>query len=103
MHSSLHIKTDGSVTEVTPANGIKFTYDELRGFIGGAPKLVEIVPMPDGRVLVCDEEGKLVDEPGINETASQIWREQYPIDRYPISNDGIVVGDVLICDGTLLG
>lgn len=100
---ALHIKVgDGEGREVKPANGSTFTYDELRAFIGGAPKLVEIVPLPDGRVLVGDEEAKLTDNYEINQLATAIWRKVYPIEKYPVNNDQHIAGDVLICPASLL-
>lgn len=100
---ALYIKADTLVAEdVKPANGSTFTYEELRKFIGGAPKLVEIVPLPDGRVLIGDEEAKLADNYAINQLATSIWREAYPIGKYPINNDQHIAGDVLICPVSLL-
>lgn len=100
---ALYIKVgDGQGREVKPANGKTFTYDELRTFIGGAPKLVEIVPLPDGRVLVGDEEAKLTDDYKINQLATAIWRKVYPIEKYPHNNDEHIAGDVLICPVSLL-
>lgn len=92
------LKTDGTVTEVKPANGKYFVYDELRKFVGG---MVEIVGIPDGRAVVCNEEGKLTGLP-TNQAATALWKEQYPIAQYPGNNDELMVGDVLVCPSKML-
>jgi hypothetical protein len=42
---------------VEPRNGSDFQLDELQGFIGGG--CIELVYLPDGTLMVIDEEGKL--------------------------------------------
>lgn len=47
------MKADGTVEAVTPANGKKFTLEELQGFVGG---YIELLPLRGRRVL-CNEDG----------------------------------------------
>lgn len=65
---------------------------ELQDFVGG---LVQIVPLPSGNDLICNDEGRLSGLP-INEQASVLWRTEYPIERYPNNNPPTIHGDVLI-------
>ena len=81
------IKTDGSITEITPANGKTFTYDELKGFING---WLEFIYLPNGDPIILDEEGKLKQLPR-NERATLMAR------TCGISEDDFLVGDVLVC------
>jgi hypothetical protein len=85
--------------EVKPKNGKSFSYEELREFVGG---MVEIVPMPDGRSMVVNEEGKLS---GLehNVKASEEWMKQYPISQYPLNNDQTIVGNALLATDAELG
>lgn len=71
-----------------PANGKTFSYEELQSAIGGG--WIEIVPFPDGRFVVCDEEGKLKEFP-LNVAATDVWLSVFgPTD--------VLVGDILIAD-----
>lgn len=79
-------RTDGSTTEVAPANGKTFTLAELQGFVGG---IIQIVPMPGRRrSFVCHDEGRLIGLP-LNPAATARWEEVYG------ATDELV-GDVLI-------
>lgn len=90
------IKTDAAPIDVEPANGFAFTLEELQKFVeGGGSKTVQFISFPDGRQLVCNDNGLIVGLEA-NEIASQIWKEQFPIDKYPHNNGGTVVGNVLI-------
>jgi hypothetical protein len=91
-------KTTGEKIEVTPKNGTDFVYEELTAFVGG---MVEIVPLPSGRVMVCNEEGRLIGLPH-NALASQVWNAEYPINQYPLNNPQDVRGDVLFCESNLI-
>lgn len=86
------IEVGADPVEITPANGKSFTYEELKGYINGT---LTIVPLPDGRSIVADDNGKLLDLP-VNEKASEFWQEQYPISKYPFNNDGTLVGTVIV-------
>jgi len=50
------IGVDGSEREVSPGNGHSFTLEEMQGFVQG---YIQILGLPDGRVIVMNEEGKL--------------------------------------------
>lgn len=98
MQKSMLYKTDGTVVEVEPGNGRSFSYLELSGFVGG---MIEIVPLPDGREIVVNENGKLEGLP-VNPGATALWKQLYPIDKYPHNNDELIVGDALVCDTKFL-
>jgi len=92
------IKADGTVEKVRPHDGKKFGLTELREMVGGT---IDIQLKPAyGRgarqAIVVNDNGKLNGLP-VNEVASKIWREWYPIEKYPYNNDGLIVGDVLVC------
>lgn len=68
----LLIKPDGSITTVTPANGKKFTLDEMQKLVGGyiehipfrlhKPNLAALPKNAKGKTVCqgwCDEEGKI--------------------------------------------
>jgi len=87
-----YYKTNGEVKEVSPKNGRYFTLEEMEKMVGGS---IEIEPLPSGKSIVVNEEGKLI---GLdkNEKASEEWLKEYPYDKYPFNNDGTIVGDALI-------
>ena len=86
-----YYKTNGEVKEVSPKNGKWFTYEELKEFVGG---MIEIVPLPSGKSIVVNEEGKLI---GLlkNEKASEEWLKEFSLSEYPFNN-GTIAGDALI-------
>jgi hypothetical protein len=90
MYATL-LQVNGLKNRVTPENGKSFSLKELQGYVGG---LIEFVYLPDGCSLVINEEGKLE---GLeqNDIASDIFQKAYPIEKYPINNDGLIVGDAL--------
>lgn len=77
------IKTNGEVVEVEPKNGTDFVYAELTKIVGG---YIEIVSVPDGRLMVVNEEGK-IQGLAFNKAAT---------DLYNVPTD-FIVGDVLVC------
>jgi len=87
-----HIRTDGTESIVSPADGKEYTLEELQGYVGGT---IQMVPFPDGRILVANDNGRLEGLP-LNEQATTIWKEQYPADKYPHNNTDAIVGDVLV-------
>lgn len=98
--AAVWIKADGFVADgVMPENGKHFSLAELKKFIGGGT--VAFTPMPSGHLMICDDNGKLNRLP-VNEKASEVWRDEYPREKFPHNNDGIIVGDVLICPSKLL-
>ena len=76
------IKTDGTKQNIEPKDGKTFSLKELQEAVGG---YIELVPLNDGKLLVCDEEGKLKANAQINEEASRIANQQ-------------IVGQVIIID-----
>lgn len=86
------ITIDGTEKKVSAINGKKFSLDEMQKYVGG---LIDLIRFPDGRTMIVNDEGKLDDLP-VNGKASAIFRRQFPIEKYPHNNDGIIVGDVLI-------
>lgn len=92
MNKAILIKVSGEKKLVVSEKSEGFSLKELQGFIGG---IIQIVPMPKGRELICHDEGKLI---GLleNAEATKIWKEAYPIEEYPHNNDELIVGDILI-------
>ena len=86
------LRVDGTKEDITPKK--KFTLKQLQDFVGGT---IDIQPLPDGREIMVNDNGKLIGLP-INDQATKIWKEQYPIEKYPFNNDGLIVGDVLILE-----
>ena len=80
------IRTDKTRTEIEPNNGNKFTLEELQEYVGGH---IECPRLPDGSVMILNEEGKIRGLP-INYSATQIW-----IDRFGVSSD-VILGDVVL-------
>ena len=82
--------TDFTIKEITPANGIYFTLEEMQENVGG---LIQIIPLDgeghEDRLLVVHEEGKLIDLP-YNLPATLIWVLYYGDTDY-------VSGNAIIC------
>lgn len=101
----MHIKLGGqyavSDTAVAPANGKRFTLDELQGLVGGTIDIARLPEIPGNLVMVMNDNGKLLDL-RVNEIASEIWRAAWPIGKYPYNNDGTIVGDVLIAPRSMV-
>lgn len=89
-------KTNGEVIEVSPKNGKTFELEELQAIVehkvDGVPyHYIEIINLRDGRLMVVNEEGKLIDAP-MNNKATDIFVQSFgAVD--------IVVGNVLVCNG----
>lgn len=78
-------RTNGDVEIIEPKNGTDFQLEELSAIVGGH---IECLNFTDGSLLVCNEEGKLMNLP-YNERATDLVRKNG-------CND-YIVGDVLIC------
>lgn len=76
------IKTDTTITEIEPKNGTDFNLQELYEAIGCS--LIEVVYLPDGRLMIADEEGSY-NKPVLNFIASAMAGTQ-------------IVGNVVVCD-----
>lgn len=80
------IFSDGATKNVEPSNGTDFSFEELRGFVGG---YIEIVRLSKSQVMVVNEEGKIYNLPQ-NEKATMLVNIAGVRD--------VVVGNVLVCD-----
>lgn len=78
---------DGMQKEVKPKVEKGFSLEELQSYVEGN---IECVELPDGMVLVVNEEGKLKNLP-VNRLATQEW------EKYFGATD-IIVGNALICN-----
>lgn len=81
------LRADGTSQQVQPRNGTDFQLDEVKAIVGG---WVEIVGLADGRLMVCNEEGKLIGLPpnfAATELFNQGGRMWYDV----------IMGDVLVC------
>ena len=69
---------NGTQTTVTPASPPAFSLEELQAMVGG---WLEVVYLPDGNLLVIDEEGKLKNYPRNEQAtrlaASRLFRGDY--------------------------
>jgi hypothetical protein len=75
-------KTDGTAHTIHPANGSKFTLEELQKFVGG---YIEKIPLSDfGSPAFCNEDGRLLKLP-VNTVASKMYFTQ-------------ILGDVIVCE-----
>ena len=85
---------DGRREEIGPENGTDFQLAELQRIVGG---YIEIVPTTDGRVMVLNEEGKVLGLPR-NEQATALvhWLSSEEIERIKAMYGGqvMIVGDV---------
>jgi len=88
------ITPTGKRTTVTPAAGIEgFTLHELYTLLDCTLVETVMLPYPPGALLVCDEEGKLVDKPH-NEHADQ---QAFLQGATWFGVQDWLVGDVLFC------
>jgi len=81
------IKTTGEVIETKPKNGTDFSLEELNEVVGG---YIEVISLHDGRLIVCDEEGKLKGKDR-NHKATEFF-------RLTLLTTDFLVGDVLVCN-----
>ena len=66
---------------VEPENGSDFSLKELQTMVGGC---IEIVNLPSGKIMVVNEEGRLIGLP-INSIATELY-------------GGLIVGNALVCN-----
>lgn len=76
-----------TVEVVEPANGTDFSLGELQGFVGG---LIDIVELPDGLIMVVNDEYLFNGSP-LNPLASAM-----------VGEGGHVRGDVLVCPSEMV-
>ena len=84
--SAIQLKTDGELTEVAP-NEKEVTLKELYDLC--SCDLVECVYLPNNKIMIVDEEGKLKEKPEINLLATMIASHCY-------KNFMVICGDVVI-------
>lgn len=100
---------NGETKEVQPANGVSFKLKEVQAIVGG---LVEVVDLPNGDIMLINEESKLI---GLerNEAATKLaelpsaldrwrakrlWEEQgYSVIDATDGEEDYIAGDVLVC------
>jgi Domain of unknown function (DUF3846) len=64
-------QTNGLVRMIEPANGVHWTLEELQGIVGG---YIEVVSTIDGRFMVINEHGKVLDPPlDLNIPATRLY------------------------------
>jgi Domain of unknown function (DUF3846) len=80
------INCDGSAREVLPDNGSDFSLKELQTLVGG---YIQIIHLPDGRILGMDEEGKRKQKP-YNQVGTLLGQ------LAGIATHDFLVGDVLL-------
>ena len=68
--SAIQITTDGEITEVKPSDEKIFTLKEFYKHTNC--DIVEFVYLPNDKIMVCDEEGRLRQNPKINLLATLI-------------------------------
>lgn len=87
-----HFLTDGIVKELLPANGVKFTLEELQGAVEGH---IEAVYFSDGRVMFVNEEGRLEGLP-INDKATSTCAADPGAEQFLWAGDAPIVGNALL-------
>lgn len=76
---------------ISPRDGNKFALEETQAIVGG---YIEVVPLDEGKILVCDEDGR-IKEKAVNKKATEA--------AFKLGYKGhFLVGDVLICDDNQL-
>lgn len=83
------IRVNGETEEVEPENGSDFQLEEVKRLIGC--EWIEVVRLADRRLMVMDEEGKLLRK-RCNVKATEMYNHPYDV----------IVGDVLVCDADQL-
>jgi len=69
----------------------KLTLEQLQKLVGG---YIECITLKDGRQMIINEEGKLMDLPQ-NETATKIFHENFP----HLTEFDYICGDAIILSG----
>ena len=67
-------------------------YKAVSKFVGG---MVECVQLPNGDLLLLNEEGKLMGLP-LNPEATTLWRMTFDNDNYITGRDDFVVGPAMV-------
>jgi hypothetical protein len=82
------ISASGKTANIYPTLGGTFSLEELQQYVGG---MIEIVALDDGRVMVLNEEGKLLNLP-YNAIATELFNQGGRMWWEPIA------GDVVVCE-----
>jgi len=85
------VTESGQEKKILPANGEKFTLEELQKAVGG---YIEIVTLTDKTLMVLDEEGKLKGKK-MNLYATGLFRRLKQVQDY-------IVGDVMIVPSKMI-
>lgn len=88
MAQAQHIKADGTVTDVNPEKGKKFTLQEAQGYVNGYVQI--ITDLGGGQIMIINSDAGPLRLP-YNQKATDLLRVFNPrvIDIH---------GDVLLCD-----
>ena len=81
------LRTDGTKSELVPANGTHFRLPELYAALDVT--LVDVVTLNDELILIIDDEGLLCAEPQQNVFATVL------------TGGGFIAGNVLLCHTTM--
>jgi hypothetical protein len=82
---------DGRIERIMPKNGKNFKLKELQSIVNG---MVQIVPL-NGKLMVCNEEGKINGECEPNIMATVEWIKVY-------GTTDVIFGNALICDESMI-
>ena len=83
-------ETNGTIRPADPENGKDFSLAELNAIVGG---YATISVLPDGNLLICNEDGESLNLP-FNANATNIIQGFSMSQQF---NRGQVLGDVLVC------
>ena len=86
------LKTDGTETAIEPRNGTDFTFEELYPIM--ECDMIEIIRLPDGRIMLLDEEGNWSDKP-TNERATVLAYNALTMGRG-------IVGHTVVCEDSMI-
>lgn len=81
------IKTDGTESQVAPANKVEFTLEEMNTFVSGYLEAIKLTP---SQVMYFNEEGIRLQLP-VNHLATQVLRQHRAEHATTV-----IVGNVLI-------
>lgn len=87
--SAIQITTDGEITEVKPS-GKEFTLEELYKLTNC--DIVECVYLPNEKIMIVDEEGRLRSHPKVNLLATMIV-SSLSVNFMPICGDVVIVNE----------
>jgi hypothetical protein len=89
---AMYYRTDGTIEELQPANGVNWSLEELQLLVGG---WIEVTRTLDGRFLVVDEEGKLK-----RKEVNVLATKQYIYGRHdPIVGEAVIIDTRLEMNG----